>query len=780
MPAAAPIQNNFTSGEFSGLMAGRVDFERYKTATKVLKNHYTFLQGGATRRPGTYFCDEAKYTGVPVRVVKFKYSTVSAFVLEFGHQYIRFKKNRAPIHMAGLSITGITQANPAVLTYTGTDPANGDMVDISGVAGMTQVNGRRFVVTNVNAGANTFELYNQDATAVDSSAYGAWTSGGNAEPVYTLATTYDEDDIFQLKFAQSADILYIWHPDYPERQLARVADNLWTLTSTTHLDGPYMAQNTTATTMTLGATSGNTTITASSIVGINGGTGFQTTDVGRVIRFLNTTWGYVRITARTSTTVCDVTVIQSPGAATAVTTWRMGLYSDTTGYPACGTFYGDRLYRGGCPAIPERFDGSNVGDYDNMAPTSAAAAVTDSHAVSFRLNSDDVQTIRWMKGTANGIAMGTHEGEWLVTPSTLNEAITPTNINAKQSTDWGSSDIQGIKAGQALCFVEAGGRRLREMNYLYYENVLQSIDMTVLAEHITKGAYDPAEHDAQASTVALSGLVEIDYAKKPIPMVVGPRKDGVLLTCTYSKDDKVMGWERQILGGYSDSGHTAPAKVKSACVIPASDGSYDEIWMVVERYINGRTVYYIEFLTAPWEQGSPQEDAYFVDCGLTYDGAAATTLTGLFHLRGETVQVLADGMLHADVTVSALGAITLTRAASVVHVGYTYNSDGSTLRNESGSATGTAQGKFQRISHVIFRVHDTLGLKVGPSFDALKAVNFRTNDIPLGDPTPLFTGDKEVAWPSGYSTQEEICWRYSDPLPGTLIAVMPQLVTQDR
>ena len=852
MPAAAPLQNNFNSGEFSPLMAGRVDFERYRTALRVCKNHIPLLQGPATRRPGTYLCDEVKDSTRRTRLVRFKFSTISAFAIEFGHLYVRFKKNRAPVYDLTLAITGISQANPGVLTYSGTDPANGDHIDLSGVLGMTEVNGRRFKVSNVDTGANTFELQTVNGVNVDTVNFTAYTSGGAAKRVYTLTTTYQEADLFQLKFTQSADVLWIFHPDYPERQLSRISDANWMIQDTVFLDGPYLVENTTTTTMTPSAATGTgITVTAGPLGAItncvdngaglirvtdaahgysdgiylhianvtgtteangdwfihkidantydligstfvnayaaNGDTRpalFVATDVGRLIRMKQgSVWGYVQITAFTDVTAVTADVINTLTNTNAKTAWRLGLYGDTNGFPACGTFYGDRLYRGGVPSKPERLDGSKIGDYPNMAPSDIDGTVTDASAVSFSLNSNDVQTIRWMLGTANGIAVGTAEGEWLVTPSTLNEALTPTNVNAKQSTSWGSADVSAVQAGSALLYVEQGARRLREMNYLYYENVLQSTDATVLAEHITKGNYDPADPDAEASTIESSGLVELAYQRKTQPLIWAPRNDGALVGLLYSKDDKVLGWHRHLLGGWSDVYGTVPAKVESCCVIPAADGSYDELWLVVQRYLNGRVVRMNEFLTNLWQQGDPQEDGYFVDGGLTYDGVATTTITGLFHLTGETVQLCVDGATHPDVVVSATGTITLDRAGSTVHVGYAYNSDGACLPFDVGSATGTAQGKTQRMHSVGFRMYDTLGIQVGPSFDNLTEITFRTAADPMDEAVPLFTGDKgdaDFGWPGDYERGALVCWRFASPLPGTVVAVMPQLVTQDR
>jgi len=781
MSSAAPLQSNFNAGELDQRMVGRVDYERLRSSLAICKNQIPRVTGSITRRPGTYFCDEVRDSTKATRLIKFKYSTIQAYVLEFSDQAIRFKKNGGPIHDLSLTITGVTQANPGVVTYTGTDPSNGDHVDISGVAGMTQLNGRRFKVANVNGGANTFELQTVNGTNVDTSTYTTYSSAGTAARVYQITSPYLEADLFQLYVTQNADTLYIWHPDYQERTLTRASDTSWTLATTTLLDGPYLAENQTSTTLTPSAATGAITVTASSTTGINSNQGFLTTDIGRLIRMKQgSEWGYCQISGWTSSTVVNANVIVTLTSTAAKTVWRMGLYSDTTGYPACGTFYGDRLYRGGCPEQMDRFDGSKVSDYLNMATTAISGTVTDDNAVSRRLNEDDVQAIRWMRGSGNGLIVGTLEGEWLVSPSTNTEAITPTNVDAKMSSGYGSAQIQPIKAGTAVIYVEAGKRRVREAMYQYADNILLALDMTILAEHITKGDYDPADPQAGESTVARSGIVELAYQRKPIPVIWAVREDGVLLGNTYSKDEKVTGWHRHVLGGWSNAGHTAPAEVESCCVIPSSDETYDQLWMCVKRYINGRTVRYNEFMLMPWERGNAHEDAFFVDCGLTYDGSAATTITGLYHLAGETVQLMVDGATHPDVTVSATGSITLTYAASVVHVGYTYNSDGQCFRFDVGAEDGTAQGKTQRMHKVVFRLYESLGLSVGPDFDSLDELPFRSAADLMGSPPPLFTGDKDdFTWEGNYSTENYVCWRFSTTQPGEILAIMPRVHTQD-
>lgn len=778
---ASPIQSSFNAGEMSQLMLGRVDFERTKSAVTVCKNGIPYVQGPWTRRPGFYMCDEVKDSTRPTRTVRFKFATGQSYAIEFGHFYVRFKKSRAPVYDLTSPITNITNGAPAILTYTGADPANGDDMDISGLLGpLAVLNGLRVRVTNVNAGSNTFEMYRLDGTPLNTSSLSAYTSGGNAKRVYTVVTPYNSADIFQLKFSRSVDKIYVFHVNYPEASLNRFADANWTHTPLVFLDGPYLPMNTTLTTLTPSAFApgAGVTLTASSAVGINDGLGFQNPgDIGRYIRIQQgTTWGYCLITGFTSNVIVTVTIINSLVSVAAKANWRMGLLSAYTGYSACGTFFDDRFVVGGCPYRPSRFDMTKTGDYLNFAETATDGTVTDASAVSRSLNSEDVQSIRWMKGTSNGIAVGTLEGEWLITPSALNEAVTPTNVNAKQSTGYGSANMEPVQVGAAVIFVQVFSRRLREMSYQYYENNLQSPDITLVAEHITKGP-----------SAATSGFVELAYQKERIPVIWGPRVDGVLLGVTFSREEKTIGWHRHNVGGFSNAAKTLGALVKSCCAIPADDGSYEELWIVSQRYIGGRVVQFNEFLTNIWERGNDQVDAFYVDAGLSYRGVPTLTLTGLHHLAGETVQVLVNGATHPDVVVSEFGVVTLNSAALLlptltVHVGYTYQSDGQTLRPEAGAADGTSQGKTQRSHAVTFRLLDTLGLKVGPSFEKLKQLTFRQASDPTGAAVPLFTGDfgsEKYSWNGDYTKENVICWRVEQPVPATILAVMPRLSTED-
>lgn len=765
MGRASQSIHAFNAGEFSPLMNGRQDVEKYASALATCFNAIPLVQGAWVRRPGMKFLTQAKYHDKLARVLPFQYSVTQTYVLEFGYQYIRFHSNHAPVTLTGQNITGVTKANPAVVTYAGADTyANGDRVYISGVVGMTQLNGREFIVANVNAGANTFELQNSDATNVNSTNYGTWSSGGSVAEIYEVATAFAEADLAGIRVLQSADTLYILHPDFPPQTLVRSAATSWTLANITFVDGPYDNLNTTATTLTPSAATGTgVTLTASAVTGINSGQGFLTTDVGRLIRIKEgSVWGYVTVTGWTSTTVVTVTVNNTLTNTSAKVNWRMGLWSDTSGFPACGTFYEDRLFLAGAALFPQRLDSSKSGVYTNFSPTDTAGVVADDNAVGFTLNSDDVNVIRWLAPNEKGLLAGTSRGEWQVKASTLNEALTPTNISAKPSTRHGAANVAPVLAGKAVLFVQRSERKLRELAYVFEVDGFKAPDMTRLAEHVSRG-----------------GITQLAYQEQPQAIMWGVRGDGLLLGMTYERDENVVGWHRHELGGYSNAGGTVAAQVESITVVPDPDATRDELYAVVKRYINGGVKRYIEYSTKMWETGDTQTAAFYFDCGYTITNASPSlTVTGLWHLEGQTVCAYVDGSVHNDVTVTN-GTVTLERLGTVVTLGYCYNSDGQSMPFEGGSPDGSAQGKKKRVNRVGFWLVDTLGLTFGRDFDHLDEILERVWGTDHGTATELFTGVKRMRHEGQNDRYGQVCWRANGPFPANVLSLMPQVDVAD-
>ena len=285
MARVAVQLTNFTGGELSPRLDGRNDLNKYASGCKTLENMIVYPHGSAARRSGTQFTAEVKDSSKKTRLIPFEFSTTQTYMMEFGNQYIRFYKDNGQILEGDKTISGATQANPVVITATGHSYDNGDEISITGVAGMTELNNKRYLVANKTT--NTFEITNIDGTNINGTGFTAYASGGVANRVFEISTPYLTAELFELKFAQSADVMYITHPNHEVEKLSRTGHTSWTLADVDFTDGPYLDNNITATTLNPGSHTVGTgvAVVASATTGINGGSGFLATDVGRLIRF---------------------------------------------------------------------------------------------------------------------------------------------------------------------------------------------------------------------------------------------------------------------------------------------------------------------------------------------------------------------------------------------------------------------------------------------------------------------------------------------------------------
>jgi len=731
MPRATWIQQNFNAGEWSPLAYGRVGLEKYKNALATCLNYVPTPQGGLTRRPGNYYVAQTKTANRSARLQRFEYSTTQAYVLEFGEQYIRFYANDGQLQTSG------------VAAYNGATAYKvGDLCTNGGITYYC------IAATTGNAPPNATYWYAQSGT------------------IFEVPTPYLEADLFNLNFAQSADVLYITHPSYAPRKLQRTGATAWTLSTISFTDGPYLPVNTTTTTITLsGVGPGVVTATASATTGINNDAGFKASDVGRMFRFKSgANWGWGTITAFTDTTHVSVTLTTAPSAAAASTTWRLGAWGSALGYPGCVVFHQDRLVFAGTTNYPQRVDGSNSSDYENFAPSAADGTISDANSYSFNLNSNTVNLIRWLISDDRGLLAGTAGGEWVLSQSSTAPAITPTNVSAKQPTTYGSAAVAAIKVGRGTLFVQRNARRVREMAYVFTVDGYQTPDITQLAEHLTK-----------------RGLKQMAVQLTPYQVVWAAANDGSLLSLTYDREQDIVGWAQHTVGGYYDAAKTQAAKVESVACIPSPDGTRDELYMVVNRYINGARVRYIERSAKYWEDGDSLTTCCFLDSAGTYSGAATKTISGLTWLKGETVSVLTDGAAHPNCVVDSSGNITLQWNCTSAVVGLPYNSDGKTMRIEAGGADGTAQGKLKRIHRVIVRLFQSVGLNISDVANGANLIDepFRSSADSMTSAVSLFTGDKRWTFEGTWGTEGQVFWRQSQPLPSNILAIVAQLETQD-
>lgn len=807
MPRTSFMSTNFSSGEFSPLLEGRVDISKYYNAAKTIENFIVTAYGGIESTPGSKFAAEIQLSSKKARLVPFQFSTIQAYMLEFGDQYIRFFKDQGTITEGDKVITGATQADPVVITSNAHGYNNDDEVLINEVVGMTELNGKRFIVANKTA--NTFELKDKDGNDIDGTGFTAYVSGGVCNKVVEISSPYLEAELFDLQFAQSADTLYISHNNHATRKLTRTSHIAWTLTVVDFQNGSYLPSNTTATTITPSADAGaGITLTASSPIFLAG-------HVGSSWRIKD---GWVKIVGFTFTTVVTANVQEGGNLGTGVapvTDWAEGAWSAVRGYPACVTFHEQRLWFASSIYQPQTVWASKSQDFERMD-----AGASDDNGLIYTIASEQVDAIRWLS-SGNVLELGTVGGVFGMR-STSDAPLTPTNVKVTRDTTYGSAFTLPKKVGSFVYYVQRNLKTIRELSFnfdIYGDNRL-AVDMTLLAEQIT----------------GINGIVEMAYQQSPHNTLWCVRADGQIATLTRQIDQEVVGWSRQITDGLFES----------VAVIPST--TYDEVWVIVKRTINGVTRRYVEYFVAP--TFIEQEDAFFVHSGLTLDnpitisGATqadpvvitatahglsngdyavirnilgmtelnkrkfkiknktantfeltdssddnidgtgytayisggearkgVTTISGLNHLEGKTVDILVDGATHPQKIVSS-GSITLDAAYGEVHVGLPYLPKLLTLRPEVQTAEGTAQGKIKRVINVTARIYKTLGFRVGTDLkqdDALFDRDF------MDQPPDLFTGDKKLQFPGGYNKEGNILITQPYPLPLNLLAIILQI-----
>ena len=576
-------------------------------------------------------------------------------------------------------------------------------------------------------------------------------NGGSA---VEIATPYLTAELFDIKFAQSADVMYIVHPNHAARKLSRTSHINWTLTQIDFTKGPMQDPNTTTTTLNPGQTAVGTgvSLVASATTGINGGAGFASTDVGRFV-FLH--GGYAKITGFTNTTNVTIEILTTLSASTATENWRLGAFSDTTGHPSTVTFFEQRLVFAGTTEQPQTVFFSKSGDYENM-DANIGGTIADSDAIIYTIASNQVNAIRFMTATRT-LIIGTAGGEFSVSGGGSDVAITPTNILIKKQSNHGAANIDALAVGNVTLFMQRARRKMRELAYNFDVDGYIAPDMTILAEHITEG-----------------GITQMAYQQEPNQIIWLVRGDGELVGFTYQREQQVTAWHRHIFGGAFGSGK---AVCESVAVIPTDDTEY-EVYVIIKRTINGATKRYIEVLNTFDFTQTDNTTFNFLDSQLDYNGSATTTISGLSHLEGQTVSILADGATHADKVVSS-GSITLDRSSTKVKVGLSYTSLLQTMRIDAGARDGTSQSKTKRIYEITIRLFESVGVEVGPDLNNLERIPFRSSANAMNQGITPFTGDKEVEFRGNYETDGFVFVRQTQPLPLTILSLYPRLVTND-
>lgn len=680
-------QRSFAGGEIAPALYGRVDTVKYATGLKKCRNFFVMRHGGVASRPGTSFVAEVSDSSKTMKYIPFVYNSEQTYALVFGDQYMRIIKNGAQVLEADKTITGITKASVAVVTSSSHGLSNGDEVYISGVLGMTQVNGRNFKIAGVTT--NTFQLKEMDGTNLNSISFDTYISGGKANKVYEIATPYLEADLQQLKYVQSADIITLVHSSYEPRELSRLGETNWTLTVISFTPTQAAPTNIAYSNITSGTITHRYQVTAikedsyeeslvstsyegKTITGItqaNPGVvtatahGFSNGDEvyisgvlgmtqvnGNTYKVANMTTNSFHLHTTAGVNVDTTAFGAYTSAGTAARTMFLGAeptpsdphtiswtaasgaieynvykelngvygfigiaggtefndvgttpdtsdtpprernpFSGTDNYPSTATYIQQRLALANTNNNTQGVYCSRTSKLNNFTVSSPAQ---DDDAITFTIIGRQVNEIRHLIDIGKLIVL-TSGGEWAVEGNSSG-VLTPSDINMKQYSYNGASDISPIIVGGNALYVQARGSIVRDLAFDYQIDGYRGSDLTIFSAHL------------------VDGYTIVDWAYQQIPhsVVWAVRNDGVLLGLTYVREQEMVAWHK----------HDFDGEVENVVCIP--EGNEDAVYLTIKRTVNNKTVRYIERMTQRRIADSIDNiiDYKGLDCCLSYDG----------------------------------------------------------------------------------------------------------------------------------------------------------------
>jgi len=493
---------------------------------------------------------------------------------------------------------------------------------------------------------------------------------------------------------------------------------------------------------------------------LNRGAGFLATDVGRYIRMKGSDsfWRIAKIMEVVTPTNVTVRLEGEPlPDLIDIREWQIAYFSDTTGYPRVGTFFDDRLWMGGNRDAPDLVTGSQTGAYEKFAQRTPTNEVLDDSAIVVRLNSRRLSKIMWLEDDEKGLLIGTGSREWVISATQADLGITARNIKARSSSARGSAFVEPVKVDRQVLYVQLARRTVREYVFVFEADGYKSPSMSLFSSHLGSIRF-----------------AEMAYTAEPHSILWLRRDNGTVVSLTYNRDENVIGWQTHDFDGF----------VESISSIPSAATNQDTLWMVVRRTINGVTKRYIEKLMRFWDFDSTISSAHYVDCGLRYVGPALTTLYGLQHLEGKPVVGLVDNIPFGPVTVTN-GRITLPYEGTNIVVGMDFDSYGETSNIEAGAADGTAQGKTKRAHNCVVVLWNSAYGEIGRYNEdrdqyEYREVEYKENFDTMPVPALQSVITEPMDLPAGYGKRGSIAFRRTKPLPFNVIAILPQMFTQDR
>ena len=428
---------------------------------------------------------------------------------------------------------------------------------------------------------------------------------------------------------------------------------------------------------------------------------------------------------------------------TATTEWAIEAWAEYAGYPRAVCFHEQRLWFGGTELQPNTIWASTVGDFENFR-----RGAFDGDSLAFTLAAQEGSAVQSLL-SHEALVVFTQSEEWTLSTS-QQTAITPSNVFVRRQSRFGSSYKQAFVAANNLLFIQRGGRKLRQFTYSSDGAQGQASDLTKYAEHITDG-----------------GIRQIAFQQQPDPIIWAITNDGVLLSFTFEPDESVLAWARHTSNG---------ALIESVATIYGDDGNADEVWLAVNRD-GTRMIERLDPQSYSKLEAGTAETMVYVDSAVVLSNVSpSTAVSGLGHLEGESVAILADGAVHPSQTVVS-GAITLDIAATDVIAGLAYTSTLQPSKIELSSENGTSQGKTFLCKKMTLNLWKTYGLEYADSqtLEDWYSVQGRNTETLLGDPEPLYTGLIDVTNKGRYKGSIDVTIRQTLPLPCNILALIPQI-----
>ena len=536
--------------------------------------------------------------------------------------------------------------------------------------------------------------------------------------VASFTTPWTEAQIKQIVWVQTADTLLVTHPDVAPKKITRTSDSSWTVTDWAYIekDGritqPHHKFADDDVTLSASATTGTVTLTASDDVFVAGHAGIR-------FRLENKE---VEITAVTSATQATALAKETLASTAATKDWEEQAFSAVRGWPLSVNFHQDRMVIGGSRDLPNRLWLSKSSDLFNFD----LGTGLDDEAIEFAILSDQVNAIRAVF-SGRHLQVFTSGAEWMVT----GDPLTPGNVQLRRQTRIGSPTDRTVPPRDvdgATLFVPRNGPGLREFLFTDIEQAYQATDLATLAQHLIEV---PVEQDFDTSTRLFFMVLE----------------NGDLATVTIFRSEQVTAWSLQETAG--DFRSVAVVGNTPTFLVSRSGGVF------------------IETL----------DDGLNVDSGLSGTSASPkSTWTGLDHLEGETVAILADGAEQGAKTVSA-GAVTLDEPASTTQIGLAYTHTVEPLPPAIQTARGGTQGGKIRPVAITLRLQDTAVLRLDTGRGFINVPFKAFGNTLLDSPPQSFTGDKTVRALGWRKDGTEPLWRIeqSTPLPFTLLSVTTEI-----